>query len=68
MSLRMFHLAFIALSTVLAAFCAAWAAGQYRLAHDPACLLAAAGSLAGAAGLAVYGAAFQRKTKGIGSK
>ena len=30
MSLRAFHLLFIALSVVLAAFCAAWAVGQYR--------------------------------------
>ena len=29
MSLRAFHLLFIALSVVLAAFFAAWAAGQY---------------------------------------
>ena len=30
MSLRAFHLLFIALSVVLAAFVAAWATGQYR--------------------------------------
>ena len=34
MSLRAFHLFFIALSIVLAAFCAAWAVGQYRAMHE----------------------------------
>ena len=33
MSLRAFHLLFIALSVVLAAFFAAWAVGQYRADH-----------------------------------
>ena len=34
MSLRAFHLLFIALSIVLAAFLAAWAMGQYQVSHD----------------------------------
>ncbi len=34
MSLRAFHLFFIALSVVLAAFFAAWAGGQYRAGHQ----------------------------------
>ena len=34
MSLRAFHLLFIGLSIVLAAFLAAWAAGQYRIEVD----------------------------------
>ena len=34
MSLRAFHLLFIALSVVLAGFCAAWAVGQYRTGHQ----------------------------------
>ena len=63
MSLRAFHLLFIGLSIVLAAFVAAWAVGQYRVAHDASYIVAAVGSLGCAAALAVYLTAFQRKTK-----
>ena len=65
MSLRAFHLFFISLSAILAAFCAAWAFSQYRAAHE---VIYAAGSVASAlsvAGLACYGAAFQRKTRNL---
>jgi hypothetical protein len=65
MSLRMFHLFFIALSVVLAAFFAAWATGQFRLEHDVVYALAAIGGLAACVGLAFYGAAFQRKTRNL---
>jgi hypothetical protein len=67
MSLRSFHLVFIALSIVLAAFVAAWSAGEYRAGHDAAYAGAAAGSLVLAVGLAWYGAVFQRKTKRLSS-
>jgi ABC-type Mn2+/Zn2+ transport system permease subunit len=63
MSLRMFHLLFIALSVVLTAFFAAWAIGQYRAAHDVGYAITAVLSLASGVGLVVYGAAFQRKTR-----
>jgi hypothetical protein len=63
MSLRAFHLLFIALSIVLAAFLAAWAVGQYRVGHEIVYLGAGAVSLATAAVLAVYAVAFQRKTR-----
>ena len=63
MSLRLFHLLFIALSVILTAFFAAWAAGQYRVGQDYGYLAAAMASLAAGAILAVYGAAFQRKTR-----
>jgi FlaG/FlaF family flagellin (archaellin) len=63
MSLRHFHLLFIAVSVILTAFFAAWAAGQYRVAQDASYALAAAASLCAGAALAVYGAAFQRKTR-----
>ena len=65
MSLRAFHLFFISLSAVMAAFCSAWAFSQFRTDHE---LVYAAGSLASAlsvAGLAVYGAAFRRKTRDL---
>ena len=65
MSLRAFHLFFISLSAVMAAFCSAWAFSQYRMDHQ---LIYAAGSLASAlsvAGLAMYGVAFQRKTRNL---
>ncbi len=65
MSLRAFHLLFIALSIVLAAFFAAWAVGQYRAEHDISYGVAAIAGLVGGAGLAAYGAAFQRKTKNL---
>lgn len=63
MSLRMFHLLFIALSVVLTAFFAAWAVGQYRAAHDVGYAITAVVSLVSGIGLVVYGAAFQRKTR-----
>jgi len=63
MSLKAFHLFFIALSIVLAAFTAAWATGQYRGAHDAASLVYVCVSLLAGIGLAVYGAKFQRKAR-----
>jgi hypothetical protein len=65
MSLRAFHLLFIALSVALCGFVAAWAMGQYRAGHDPAYAMATAGSIATAAGLAAYGRLFQRKTRNL---
>jgi len=62
-SLRAFHLLFIAISIVLAAFCAAWATSQYRMDPQIQYAIGAAVAIAGAIGLAVYGAAFQRKTR-----
>jgi hypothetical protein len=63
MSLRAFHLFFIAISIVLAAFMAAWSAGEYRALHDSSYALATAAALAAAAGLAFYAAAFRKKTR-----
>jgi hypothetical protein len=63
MSLRAFHLVFIAMTVVLAAFVAAWAAGQYQAAHGPAYAVTGIAALATGALLALYGAAFQRKTR-----
>jgi FlaG/FlaF family flagellin (archaellin) len=63
MGLRAFHLLFIAVSVVLAAFVAAWAAGQYQSAHSATYAITGVAALASGAGLAWYGAAFQRKTR-----
>lgn len=63
MSLRAFHLFFIALSVVLAVFMAAWASGQYQVGAGPGYVAAGVASLLAAAGLVVYGVAFQRKTR-----
>jgi ABC-type Mn2+/Zn2+ transport system permease subunit len=63
MSLRAFHLLFIALSVVLTAFVAAWAGGQYQLAHEITFAVVCGVSLALGVALAFYGVTFQRKTK-----
>ena len=63
MSLRAFHLFFIAVSVVLAAFVAAWATGQYRAVHDSSYALAGVASIGAAVGLAFYANAFRRKTR-----
>jgi hypothetical protein len=63
MSLRIFHLVFIAVSIVLAAFVAAWAVGEYQTGRQMSYVLTAIGSIAAAGALAVYGAMFQRKTR-----
>ena len=65
MSLRAFHLFFIALAIILAAFCGAWAIGQYRATSGAVFVVTAVGAIAGAVGLAAYAAAFQRKTKNL---
>jgi FlaG/FlaF family flagellin (archaellin) len=63
MSLRMFHIVFIAVSVILAAFVAAWAVQQYQAAHAAGYMATAALSLATGGGLIAYGTAFQRRTR-----
>ena len=65
MSLKAFHLFFIALSIALTVFFAAWATGEYRVEHGAGYLVTAAGSLLATGALAVYGAAFRRKTRNM---
>ena len=65
MSLRAFHLFFISLSAVMAAFCAAWAFSQFRAGHEVIYALGSLTSAVSVAGLAAYGAAFQRKTRNL---
>jgi ABC-type Mn2+/Zn2+ transport system permease subunit len=63
MSLRAFHLLFIAVSVILTVFFAVWAAAQYNAAHDASFAVTSVVSLACGVALTVYGAAFQRKTR-----
>jgi phosphate/sulfate permease len=63
MSLKAFHLFFIAMSVILAAFTAAWATGQYRTFHELNDLLMVVVSVALGVGLAFYGVRFQRKVR-----
>jgi hypothetical protein len=65
MSLRAFHLLFIALSVMLAAFFAAWGVEQYMSTHEASYILLSVASLACGVGLAVYGTLFQRKTRNL---
>jgi hypothetical protein len=65
MTLRLFHLFFIALSIILAAFCGAWAVGQYRTTSDAVFIVTAIGSIASALGLVAYVMSFQRKTRNL---
>ncbi len=65
MSLRLFHLVFIAASVILAAFVCAWAVGQYRVDHEGQYVAIGGVALALGAALAVYGAKFQRKTRNL---
>jgi hypothetical protein len=63
MSLRVFHLVFIGVSVILAAFVAAWAVQEYQSVHAIGYAVTAALSLAAGGGLIAYGTAFQHKTK-----
>lgn len=65
MSLRAFHLLFIALSVVLTVFLAVWAMGQYRVGRGAGYLVTAVLALAASGALTAYAAAFRRKTRGM---
>ena len=66
-SLRAIHLVFIVASITLTALVALWGVAMYGTEQGSAGhLLFAAGSAAGAAGLAVYLVAFVRKTRRMG--
>jgi hypothetical protein len=56
MNLKAFHLFFIAVSVVLAAFVAAWGVNEHNV-------VATVMSAAGAVALIAYGVAFQRKMR-----
>jgi hypothetical protein len=61
--LKAFHLFFIGACVLLAAFVATWATGQYRELHQGVYVATAIGAAVTGAGLAVYGAVFQRKAR-----
>ena len=65
MSLRAFHLFFIAVSGALAAFCAAWAIARYRVEPSAGYAAGAIVSLLCVGALAVYGTIFQKKTRSL---
>ena len=62
-SLKAFHLFFIAASVILSAFVTAWSVNQYQTAHEIGYAVGGALSIAAGIALAVYGTAFQRKMK-----
>ena len=49
----------------MAAFCCAWAFSQFRVDHAVSYAAGSAVSALSVAGLAFYGAAFQRKTRNL---
>jgi hypothetical protein len=65
MGLRGFHLFFMAISVLLAAFVAAWASGQYRLEHEGVYLVWMIGAVGAGGGLISYAMAFRRKTRNM---
>jgi len=65
MSLRAFHLLFVAISVVLAVFVAAWSVEQYQLEHEVQYAVTCAVAIAFSGLLVVYGAMFQRKTRNL---
>jgi hypothetical protein len=65
MSLRAFHLLFIAASVILAAFIAAWAVEQYQLEHEIQYAVTCGVAVVASGLLVAYGALFQRKTRNL---
>jgi hypothetical protein len=63
MSLKAFHLFFIVLATILTAFTAAWAFGQFRADHGAASLAAGGVCTLSGMGLAIYAARFRQKAR-----
>lgn len=65
MSLKIFHLLFVTVSSILAVGFGLWAVQEFRRTGDSALLIAGIGSLIGAVLLVVYGRWFLRKLKGV---
>jgi hypothetical protein len=66
MSLKFFHILFIALSTLLSLGVGLWAVDTWRTDGDAAWLLLAVLAFAGGAGLVVYGNRFLQKVSKLG--
>jgi len=64
MSLRLFHIVFIALATVLAALTGVWSLDRYSAAGGGGWLSLGIACLVATAALVVYGLWFVRKTRG----
>lgn len=65
MSLKAFHIVFVAVSVILAVGFGAWAIREYRSAGHAAHLAWGIASLVGAVGMIVYGRWFLHKLKGV---
>lgn len=66
MSLKAFHLVFVASSAILGLGFGAWAIADYRKSGNTGSLCWGVGSLAATGALMVYGRWFLRKLKGVG--
>lgn len=65
MSLKTFHIAFVAVCFVLALGFGFWAIRHYRASHDVVALVCGVGSLVGAGVSIVYGRWFLKKLAGV---
>ena len=65
MSLKAFHIVFVAVSTLLCIGFGVWAIVEYRSQGGLGTLVAGVGSLAASLGLVGYGRWFLRKLKGV---
>ena len=65
MSLKAFHIVFVAVSTLLCVGFGVWAIAEYRSHGDPGTLVAGVGSLSASLALVWYGRWFLRKLKGV---
>ncbi|HTO94475.1 MAG TPA: hypothetical protein VMM80_08865 [Bacteroidota bacterium] len=68
MSLKTFHLLFVACAVLLAFGVAAWSVDAYASGGGTAMLAAAAGACLAGAALVVYGIKVRSKLKGIGAQ
>ncbi len=65
MSLKAFHVVFVAMCVVFATGFGFWAVRNYGSSGEVASLVWGIGSFAGAVGLCIYGVWFLRKLKGV---
>jgi hypothetical protein len=65
MSLKAFHILFVAVCVLFSLGFAYWAITEYRTTHETALLVCGIFSLAGGAGMVVYGRWFLHKLRGV---